>query len=192
LSFAATTVHGRPDPGASTVRRAVKVAILSPYPTFPFHEQLGCRVLSYQNNASWTVALANALAQIQDTEVHVVTESDNISRSQLLRRDNLTLHFIEAPERFKTLTLWYFDRRRLLRVLAEIRPDIVHGQGIENQYGDAAVRSPYPHLLTVHGVPALSNFVQRIWTRPGTVCFTSPTPCARRFLPPGRSNAKPT
>ncbi len=139
----------------------MRVAILSPYPTFPFHEELGCRTLSYEGNASWTVALADALAQIPDTEVHVVTETDNIPRSQVIHRANLALHFIRAPERMKTLTLWYFDRRRIFRELAEIQPHIVHGQGIENQYGDAAVRSPYPHLLTVHGIPALSNVVQR-------------------------------
>jgi glycosyltransferase involved in cell wall biosynthesis len=139
----------------------VKVAILSPYPTFPFHQELGCHTVSYADNASWTVALADARAQRPDTEVHVLTESTDIPRTKILRRDNLALHFIKAPERFKTLTFWYFDRRRLFRELAEIQPDIVHGQGIENQYGDAAVRSPYRHLLTVHGIPSLSNIAHR-------------------------------
>jgi len=135
----------------------VRVAILSPYPIFPFHSELGCRTISYDNNASWTVALADALAQLPDTTVHVLTESTEIPHTQTLSQHNATIHFIKAPEQFKTLTLWHFDRLRLHEALSEIRPDIVHGQGIENQYGDAAVRSPYPHLLTVHGIPRLSN-----------------------------------
>ena len=135
----------------------VRIAILSPYPTFPFQCELGCRTISYENNATWTVALADALALLPDTTVHVLTECTEVPRTQTLSQRNVTLHFIKAPEQFKTLTLWHFDRRRMHTVLADIGPDIVHGQGIENQYGDAAVRSSYPHLLTVHGIPRLSN-----------------------------------
>jgi glycosyltransferase involved in cell wall biosynthesis len=135
----------------------MKVAILSPYPTFPFHDQLGCLSTSHENNATWTVALANHLAKLEDTEVHVITEVDDISCSKTIFCDGVNLHFISAPSKYKTLTLWWFDRSRLLRVLATIRPDIVHGQGMENQYGLVAVRSKWPHLLTIHGIPRLSN-----------------------------------
>jgi glycosyltransferase involved in cell wall biosynthesis len=140
----------------------MRIAILSPYPTFPFRDALSCDILSYENNASWTVTLANALAQLPDTEVHVLTESTEIPRSKTLEVNGVTLHFIKAPEQFKALTLWHFDRQRLHAGLAEIQPDIVHGQGIENQYGDAAVSSRYPNLLTVHGIPRLSNLVQNL------------------------------
>lgn len=135
----------------------MKVAILSPYPTFPFAEELGCRVVSCENNATWTVALANHLAKIPDTEVHVVTEADDIPRSKTIVANGVNLHFIKSPEKYKTLTLWRYDRERILRALDEIQPDIVHGQGLENQYGFAAVSSKWPHLVTIHGIPGLSN-----------------------------------
>jgi len=141
--------------------RPMRIAILSPYPTFPFQHDLGCRALSFENNATWTVALAHALAQIPDTEVHVLTEATDITHSRIITTDNTHLHFIKAPDRFKTLTLWRFDRYRLHRALAEIQPDLVHGQGLENQYGYAAVTAPYPHLLTIHGLPRLANIAQQ-------------------------------
>ena len=138
----------------------MRIAILSPYPTFPFQAELGFKTISYEDNASWTVTLSDALAKMPDTEVHVVTEAINIPRSRTIQVNGVHVHFIKAPEQFKALTLWQFDRRRLHRELATIQPDIVHGQGIENQYGDAAVTSTYPNLLTVHGIPRLSNQVQ--------------------------------
>lgn len=138
----------------------MKVAILSPYPTFPFAKELGCPSLTYQNNATWTVALAKGLAAIPDTQVHVVTEAENIPASRTIVDADVKLHFLKVPSHFKTLTLWQTDRWRIGRVLAEVEPDIVHGQGIENQYGFAAITSKYPHLLTIHGIPHLANASQ--------------------------------
>jgi glycosyltransferase involved in cell wall biosynthesis len=137
----------------------MKVAILSPYPTFPFAQQLGCQKVSYGNNATWTVSLAQWLAKMPDTEVHVLTESDDIPCSKNISAEGAIIHFIKVPARFKTLTLWQFDRLRLHRILDEIRPDIVHGQGIESQYGYAAVTARYPCILTIHGLSKLSNRV---------------------------------
>ena len=135
----------------------MRIAILSPYPTFPFRKELGCRTPSYEGNATWTVALANHLAKIPDTEVHVVTEADGIPQSKTIVANGVQVHFITAPEKYKTLTLWHYDRERMMQALDQIQPDIVHGQGIENQYGFAAVTSKWPHLLTIHGIPRLSN-----------------------------------
>jgi glycosyltransferase involved in cell wall biosynthesis len=133
----------------------MKVAILSPYPTQQFQQELGCRQLSHQSNATWTVVLARSLAQLSDTEVHVITEIDDIPASKTVTADGVHIHFIRSPARFKTLTLWQFDRLRLHRVLAEIDPDVVHGEGLENQYGYAAVTAGRPCLLTIHGIPKL-------------------------------------
>jgi glycosyltransferase involved in cell wall biosynthesis len=137
--------------------RRLKVAILSPYPTFAFSDELGCDTRSYNDNATWTVALAKHLAALPETEVHVLTEATNIPASKTLVSDQVRIHFIKAPPKHKTLTLWQFDRLRLNRVLDEIGPDIVHGQGVECQYGYVAVTGKYPHLLTIHGIPHLAN-----------------------------------
>jgi phenylacetate-CoA ligase len=151
----------------------MKVAILSPYPTFPFARELGCTEISYANNATWTVALADHLARLPATEVHLVTESEEIAENKTITRGQLTLHFLKAPGHLKTVTLWQADCRRMHHLLREIDPDIVHGQGLENQYGFAAVRSEYPHLLTIHGIPRLSNEAQQIgfFQRPKLVEF---------------------
>jgi glycosyltransferase involved in cell wall biosynthesis len=133
----------------------MKVAILSPYPTRQFQEELECPQLSQQNNATWTVVLARSLARLPDTEIHVVTEVDDIPASKTVTADGVHIHFVRSPSRFKTLTFWQFDRLRLHRVLAEIDPDVVHGEGIENQYGYAAVTAGRPCLLTIHGIPKL-------------------------------------
>jgi glycosyltransferase involved in cell wall biosynthesis len=135
----------------------MKIAILSPYPTFPFTQQLGCASGSFNNNATWTVTLAEHLAKLPGCEVHVVTETEEIQCSKTICADNVTIHFLKSPARFNTFTLWQFDRRRLHRVLEDIRPDIVHGQGIETQYGYSTVTSKFPFVITIHGLAKLSN-----------------------------------
>ncbi len=135
----------------------MKVAILSPYPTRQFQQELGCRQLSHQNNATWTVVLARSLAQLPNTEVHVVTETEDIPASKTVTADGVRIHFVRSPARFKTLTLWQMDRYRLHRALRAIKPDIVHGQGIEHQYGHAAVTCRHPQLITIHGLQVLAN-----------------------------------
>lgn len=42
--------------------------------------------------------------------------------------------------------------RSLLRALARIQPQLVHGQGSERESALAAVSSPYPGVLTLHGL----------------------------------------
>jgi len=133
----------------------MKVAILSPYPTAPFSKVLNCESLSYLSNATWTVTLARMLSKIPNVEVHVITETDNIPTSKTIDVENVHVHFIRAPKKHKTLTFWQFNRMRILKELFQIKPDIVHAQGIETQYGYVAVTSPYPNVVTIHGLPRL-------------------------------------
>lgn len=137
----------------------MKIAILSPYPTLPFQTELRCRPTGFRGTATWTVTLADALAHLPDTEVHVVTETEEIAHSTTVQAGPVRVHFVRAPARFKTATLWQLDRYRLQQVIRQIGPDVVHGQGIEHQYGYAAVTARLPHLITIHGSCALANAI---------------------------------
>ena len=79
------------------------------------------------------MALADALSQLHDTEVYVITEATDIPQSRTLTHRKVTLHYLKAPDQFKTLTFWFFDRRRLHRQLAAIAPDFVLGKATENR-----------------------------------------------------------
>lgn len=151
----------------------MKVVLLSPYPSFQFLQELHCTQTSYENNATWTVALARHLARLPDTEVHVVTESSIIPVSKSIVTEGVTVHFVKVPDKFKTLTFWQLDRHALLQVVEGIKPDIIHGQGIENQYGYVAITSHYPHLLTIHGLASLSRLASgpRGFNRASIVAF---------------------
>ena len=62
------------------------------------------------------------------------------------------LHRLPSP-RFSGSTSFFFWRRHLLlKELATIKPDIVHGQGTEGEYALTAVTSPYPDVITFHGI----------------------------------------
>ena len=57
-----------------------------------------------------------------------------------------------ARTRFRTITGSFLDVRKARKLVAELKPDIVHGQGI-GWYGDIAVKCSPNSVVTVHGLP---------------------------------------
>jgi len=96
--------------------------------------------------------LAGALANCPGVDVHVVTMH---KRPGLQPCSTLVggvhVHYLrtfprfEFARNFRTYQKW-FDAK-----LAEIRPDVVHAQDTTD-HGYAAVRCPYPTVITVHGI----------------------------------------
>ena len=62
------------------------------------------------------------------------------------------LHRVPQPKFSGSTSFFLWRRHLLLRQLRRIAPDLVHGQGTEEAYAFAAVTSPYPHVITFHGV----------------------------------------
>ena len=62
------------------------------------------------------------------------------------------LHRVPCPPLSGSATFFVRRRQLLLKELGRLRPDIVHGQGSEDAYALTAVTSPYPHVVTFHGV----------------------------------------
>ncbi len=97
-----------------------------------------------------TLLLATWLARCPDVEVHVFTLRSDVE-TPLTRRDGaVQLHIAPQPS-FGRLT-WHFPAVRLLqKMVAAVRPDIVHGHG-SDLYAAAAIRGHWPHVVTLHGV----------------------------------------
>ena len=66
--------------------------------------------------------------------------------------DGVMVHCLKAPLRWRSSTLFYFDVKRLVKRVKEIRPDVVHAHGTEDAYALAALHSGLPFLLTAQGM----------------------------------------
>ena len=73
------------------------------------------------------------------------------------------LYRIPSPPGSGSPTFFLWRRHLILKELARIKPDIVHGQGTEAEYALTAVTSSFPHVITFHGI---MDRVQRVTPPP--------------------------
>jgi len=123
----------------------VRVALVGPYPLDPDRIDGG-------PDTSF-MALATALAELGDIEPQAITFVPGLERQLRKEVDGLSVTYIPAPRRFRSLALHLRERRALSRVLASVRPDLVHAQDAL-QYGFISLKAAkrLPVVLTIHGI----------------------------------------
>lgn len=128
----------------------MKIAIISPY-TLP---QITQNVEHKTRPVSWTENLANALSRIDSIDVHVVAGiSPRIKNIKYYYKiNNIHFHLYKTSGRLSQYLLYTYEVFKVRRILKQINPHIVHGQGLESHTGMAAIFSGYPHVVTVHGI----------------------------------------
>lgn len=121
----------------------MKVLFIGEYPVAE-----GCAVSGVQ---AVSRVMGEALSKQPDVELSVIAYQPGAQDGKTVRCDGYTLHHVAASPEGNLLTQGRADRRRLLRTLKEIAPDIIHA----NQTGVhalAAFDSGLPTVLTVHGI----------------------------------------
>ncbi len=99
----------------------------------------------------WISNLAQALARINNNEVHVFMMIGDIKKDRLIKYEGVDYHLIKStPIPLKALTFFKSNKWKIHRLIKEINPDIVHGQsrGRESYF---AVSSGFPCVVTNHG-----------------------------------------
>jgi glycosyltransferase involved in cell wall biosynthesis len=91
------------------------------------------------------MALGNAV------EVHVVSCLQQPTPAPEKIADNMWYHGLHVPKAGYLRTLYQGCIRATRKVLRDIRPDIVHGQGTERDCAMCAIYSGFPNVLTIHG-----------------------------------------
>lgn len=141
----------------------MRVAWLAPYPVETLAPTLKLARHKISHMSSWIMTLSEALALRPDIELHLVTESQLISESQVLRQGNITFHILREAVPFTNrgwppwlpwtvLTRYAGLCRRFEDKLREIKPDLVHAHGTESSYALASVRSRLPCLISMQGI----------------------------------------
>jgi glycosyltransferase involved in cell wall biosynthesis len=96
-------------------------------------------------------ALLHGFVNLPELEVHVVSCVRRPLGSPAKIAPNIWYHSLLVPRWGWWRTAYQGCIRAVRKKLRVIQPDIVHGQGTERDCALAAVLSPFPNILTIHG-----------------------------------------
>jgi hypothetical protein len=96
-------------------------------------------------------ALFQGYATLPDVEVHVISCTQQPMASPEKLADNMWFHSLHVPKLGWLRTGYQGCVRSVRKMLKEIHPDIVHGQGTERDCALSAIFSGYPNVVTIHG-----------------------------------------
>ncbi len=122
----------------------------------------------------WVLNLALAQRAHTDIEPELVVQTPGATRNYDTVIEGIPVHFVAAPDRLRSATLFYFDARRIAARALALRPDLVHAHGTEDCYALAARRTRRPYVITAQGLFFIINAVvpPRLLSRDTIVKFT--------------------
>ncbi len=116
----------------------MKVAMVGPYPVDG---------VATGGIAAVSAALADALRQLDDIDLHIVTASAGDAST------TPSTHLIRDSGRWRRVTMYRAERAAIARTLRELRPNVVHAQG-QNFFAIGALDAGVPTVVTLHGMLA--------------------------------------
>jgi glycosyltransferase involved in cell wall biosynthesis len=137
---------------------------LAPYPVTRLQPALLVRRQpKLEHPASWIVNLANALAETNEIELHIISASAAVSKHQSVDVDRISYHIIRHafpcthrgfPRylRLDALSRYAFLRWQVNRLIHDIKPEVIHVHGTEYGYGLAALDSGIPTIVSIQGI----------------------------------------
>ncbi len=87
----------------------------------------------------------------EDVELHVISTSRHPMVSPEKIAPNIWYHELQVSKWAMSRSLFLGAALATRKLIKEINPDIVHGQGTEKDCAMSAVLSGYPNVLTIHG-----------------------------------------
>jgi glycosyltransferase involved in cell wall biosynthesis len=126
----------------------LKVMMIGAYPLEPGNVVGGIE--------SVTSTLVPALVERDDIEHVTVLRFHNGSAPVEYRSEGpkVDVFYLRGQDRLRTVTRSFGDLRQARELVADIKPDVIHGQEI-GWFGDIATRCGPASVVTVHGMPHL-------------------------------------
>lgn len=110
------------------------------------------RALPRLHPASWQRVLFTQLAKDPSIRLHVVVVRKQLKRDLVFECSGVTFHLVRVPGGVRSPSLFWVDTWLIRRVLAQIKPDVVHAWGTEQGAAVVAHRLRYPSVVTVQGL----------------------------------------
>jgi glycosyltransferase involved in cell wall biosynthesis len=132
----------------------MKVVHLCNVPLVPDHPDAG-RIQAHPGR--WVLNLAIAQKKYTAIEPWLVMQVPGSRRNYFTEVEGIPIHYLAAPNHFRSSTFFYFDARRISRHVATWSPQVVHAHGTEDAYALAGLACRRPFVLTVQGCHFLIN-----------------------------------
>jgi len=131
--------------------RVVHIGHVPLPPDHPDHGRL------YSHPGRWVLNLALAQAAHTSIEPQIITQVPGATRDWSAKVDGVDVDFVKVPDRWRSATLFQFDKRTLAARALDANPDLVHAHGTEEAYAMAAQATCKPCVITLQGVFAIIN-----------------------------------
>ena len=131
------------------------------------------------HSSSWIVNLSKALGNEDYIELHILTSSAHIPFTQTIKKLGITFHVVKYslpffrrgfPEIFPydSLTWYHGFINKGLKIIKEIKPDLIHAHGIEKGFSLLALKSGIKNVTSIQGslllcfkyTPSFKSFAQ--------------------------------
>ena len=99
----------------------------------------------------WVLNLALAQRTHAGIDARLVMQVPGASRDFRAEMEGVPVHFVAAPDRFRSMTLFVPDVLRLRRAVMSDAPDLVHAHGTEDAYALTALACGLPSTVTAQG-----------------------------------------
>lgn len=138
---------------APMVGRTLKVAWVSHFPIAwlpDLPHQL--RNVPRGHPAPWQRVLLQELAGHPEIDLHVFAVARRLRGSFEFRRAGVSFHCLGVPGGCSALSYYWWETLMIRRQLKQLKPDIIHGWGVERGSALVASRLSYPYMVTMHGL----------------------------------------
>ena len=162
----------------------LKIVWLAQYNVSTLQPQLKLNRHAFQHNSSWIHSLSDNLALNKDVQLHIITHSQLIDKTQVFEKNGIYFHVIKYNFPFSKrgfpgyfpydkLTCYNYFKRKALKIIREIAPDILHVHGTEGGYFTPALKTNVPCIISIQGIiskyikiePTFAGYLQIILER---------------------------
>jgi len=149
----------------------VRVVHLCNLPLPPDHPDFG-RICFHPGR--WVLNLALAQCQHADIDARLVMQVPGSCHDFRTKIEGVPVHFVAAPDKLRSATLFVPDVLRLRKAVLAENPDLVNAHGTEDAYALSAQSCGKPYVITAQGCFFIINreLPPRLISRERIVQFT--------------------
>ena len=143
-----------------------KIVWLSPFPEdllIPYGLEVSRKTQGH--GCSWIINWAKQIALLSGVDLHIITYSSRIKKSQKIFYNNYHVHVIRSAIWFTdrgwaglfnldAITKFFFLKNKFHKKINTLDPDIIHAHGTEDVYSLVAVESTYKSVISIQGIIA--------------------------------------
>ncbi|HMP89038.1 MAG TPA: glycosyltransferase [Kiritimatiellia bacterium] len=134
----------------------LRIAFIAPYPPSAVlpSELIKPKYRSGEHPATWVRTLSEALIRHDEVELRVFSDNRGVTRTHRVISNGVDYTFVPKIEPIRTDPIHGYlpGARRMRRAMADFKPDIVQGFGIEGGCGSIATLLPYTSIVFIQGI----------------------------------------